>query len=189
MQNPFKHKLIDGISALNAVLDNLTAYSQLIDELKVSRVAIIGMGKNYDLALRCANTWNSLGLNAVAVNSAELSHGGFGVLANVDICFWLSKTGYTTETVSALAYANKLFNHSLYNVLVTCNKQAYLPVNETICIDYMDELHTSNGCNKAPTISLALIGLLLDAFAIVASDFSTEDFLRVHPGGGVARLQ
>lgn len=172
-------------SLLDSYASTSNTYNELISKLASRhRIAIIGTGKSYGVAYRCADTGNSLGLDMVALHANDLIHGSFGALANCDGAIYLSKSGSTEETINAILYAQ---DYVQYQCLLTMGSpEGGLPC-EIIRFPEVREMTTTGGCNLAPTTSCLLFGYALDMIICEASDYNNTDFKLMHPGGAIGR--
>ncbi len=150
------------------------------------KVVVTGIGKSGHIAGKLAATFASTGTPAFFVHPAELRHGDFGMMDERDLIVVLSGTGETAEIKLALDPIKRL---GVKIIALTGNVDSTLGKVSDIAIDVAV---SREACplNLAPTTSTTAALAMGDALAIVLmtkKGFSTEDFVKSHPGGSLGR--
>ncbi len=152
------------------------------------RVIVTGVGKSGHIARKTAATFASTGKPAHFVHPSDASHGDLGMIREDDVVLALSWSGESSELSDIVAHSRR-FNVPL--IVSTCHGEStlakaadvvlVLPQCEEACADLM-----------APTTSTTMQLALGDALAasfVNKTNFSSEDFHALHPGGKLgARL-
>jgi arabinose-5-phosphate isomerase len=150
------------------------------------RVVTTGMGKSGIICRKLAATLASTGTPAVFLHPAEALHGDLGMLVPGDVVVALSNSGETEELVKLLPTIRRLglpLISMLGNAESTIGRHSDLVlevgVHEEACV-----------FGLAPTASTTAALALGDALAMAVCEekgFRTEDFARLHPGGGLGK--
>jgi arabinose-5-phosphate isomerase len=162
-------------SAVNMILSNS------------GTVFVGGVGKSGLIGAKISATLASTGTPSQFLHAYEAMHGDLGRIRSCDVAILISNSGRTEEI---LMLANALRNSSVPLIGITdsdCNPLAnlcdvVLPLGKSVeaCHNFL-----------APTVSTAKILALGDALAVTLSKcrgFSSKDFLAIHPGGNLGKL-
>lgn len=152
------------------------------------RVIVTGVGKSGHIARKTAATFASTGKPAHFVHPSDASHGDLGMIREDDVVLALSWSGESSELSDIVAHSRR-FNvplivstgHGESTLAKAADVVLVLPQCEEACADLM-----------APTTSTTMQLALGDALAasfVNKTNFSSEDFHALHPGGKLgARL-
>lgn len=174
---------------INDIEKNQTKNLDLAIETLLSckgRIVVTGIGKSGHIASKIAATFASTGSPAFFVHPAELSHGDFGMLKSSDVMLALSFSGETDELKKVLIQIKRL---GIKLISITGNETSTLTQNSDIALFVKVE---KEACplNLAPTASTTCTLAFGDALAITlmqAKGFTTEDFVKSHPGGSLGK--
>jgi len=72
---------------------------------------VLGVGKSGKVGARLAATLRSMALRCSSLDTNELFHGDLGAIGQGDVCFVLSQSGNTRESVAALAHLERKGAH------------------------------------------------------------------------------
>lgn len=95
--------LIETISKSIDSMDQAT-FNQLVEECidtldRGGKIVVSGLGKNVPVCDKFVGTMNSLGQNAVFMNTNSAVHGDIGLVQDNDLVIVLTKSGETVESV------------------------------------------------------------------------------------------
>jgi arabinose-5-phosphate isomerase len=176
----------DAISSLIPRLDDSFDHAVGLLAGCRGRVVTTGMGKSGIICKKIAATLASTGTPAVFLHPAEALHGDLGMLAPGDVVLALSNSGETEELVKLLPTIRRLGTPLI----------SMLGVSEST-IGRHSDLVLGVGVDQeaclfglAPTASTTAALALGDALAMAVCEekgFRTEDFARLHPGGGLGK--
>lgn len=197
---------INKIENLKNHLDLLSAYLELQNQefgnliesafIKVwrgggHRICITGVGKNASLAMKASETFASLGIPSLYLNTCHLSHGDFGFVGPEDIVIHLSRSGTTEEMLGSSIHLREI-KPKVTQILLTCRRIGTFDRMSTHSqfdeILYTGEVFEMDKNSLAPTISTSVLLALLDLIGTEISEmleFSKTDFLKYHPGGAL----
>jgi arabinose-5-phosphate isomerase len=150
------------------------------------RVIVTGMGKSGIIGRKIAATLSSTGTPAFFLHPAEAVHGDLGALMPDDVIVALSYKGETREIMRLIETIKRL---GMKLVLLTGEPDTALGQVADVALD----CHVSKeACplNLVPTASTTAMLAMGDALAmtlLVAKGFRQEDFLTLHPGGGLGK--
>jgi arabinose-5-phosphate isomerase len=68
------------------------------------KVVAVGVGKSGHIAQKAAATLTSTGTPAVFLHPSDALHGGMGLVAEGDVCLFVSNSGETAELIELLPY-------------------------------------------------------------------------------------
>ena len=152
------------------------------------RIIITGVGKNSNLATKASETFASLGIPSMYLNTCHYSHGDAGFIGPNDTLIHVSRSGTTAELLFAVDHLRQI-KPTVNQILLHCNPDLNSGIqskfNHVFCTGESDT-H-----NLAPTTSTTLLLTLLDTIAINLSDwigFERKDFLKYHPGGALGKM-
>jgi len=150
------------------------------------RVIVTGMGKSGIIGRKIAATLSSTGTSAFFLHPAEAVHGDLGALMPGDVIVALSYNGETREILRLIETIKRLGSKL---IALTGEPKASLAQAADVVLD----CHVSEeACplNLVPTASTTAMLAMGDALAmtlLVAKGFRQEDFLSLHPGGGLGK--
>ncbi|ASD52028.1 arabinose 5-phosphate isomerase [Pseudomonas phage PspYZU05] len=156
-----------------------------------SRIIITGIGKNANIAAKASETFASLGIPSMYLNTAHYSHGDAGFIGHNDVVIHISRSGKTEE----MLHASKHLRHIRPDVkqfLLHCNSKLSVAISSIFdeCFWAGDVIETDDN-NLAPTTSTVVLLALIDTFAINLSrerNFTRANFLEYHPGGSLGQM-
>lgn len=153
------------------------------------RIIITGVGKNANLAMKASETFASLGIPSMYLNSCHYSHGDAGFIGPEDIVIHVSRSGTTAELVFAAEHLKKI-RPDVVQILLHCNpdKKEHNAFDIEFCTGKAVE---SDVHRLAPTTSTTVLLALLDTIGINLSrmrGFERLDFLKFHPGGALGQM-
>ena len=96
-------RLLDTITESVTSMDE-TVFRQLVDECagvleRGNKIIVSGLGKNVPVCEKFVGTMNSLGQNAVFMNTNSAVHGDLGMVKQDDLVIILTKSGETVESI------------------------------------------------------------------------------------------
>jgi arabinose-5-phosphate isomerase len=150
------------------------------------RVIVTGMGKSGIIGRKIAATLSSTGTPAFFLHPAEAVHGDLGAWMSSDVVVALSYNGETREILRLIETIKRLGSR-----LVALTGQPLTTLGQAA--DVVLDCHVSEeACplNLVPTASTTAMLAMGDALAmtlLVAKGFRQEDFLSLHPGGGLGK--
>lgn len=150
------------------------------------RVIVTGMGKSGIISRKLAATLASTGTPAFFLHPAEAVHGDLGVVQGDDIVLALSHSGETSEILRLLETIRRV---GAKVICLTGAPRSSLAETADIALDCSV---TSEACpmNLVPTASTTATLALGDALAMTLLErkgFRREDFVTLHPGGGLGK--
>lgn len=169
-------------------------YQEVINNkngLYSNRVIFTGVGKNANLANKASETFASLGIPTLYLNSCHATHGDLGLIGPDDIVIHISMSGTTKETLDAaisiknLASARKT---SIKQVLLTGTPHKTSLFDLVLCCPNIKEAHYHV---KAPTSSTSVFIFVLDTLGVLISEtmgITKDDFYVFHPGGTLGQM-
>ena len=191
MNTPLFEKDIEIISHSLASVDTelfeaLT--SKLCRVLQAGHKAVLtGVGKNYPICVKVADTMKSMGMQAYALHAYEALHGSMGMITSGDMLIILSKSGETQELVQ-LVRALETENVETFLICFSRNCSLAHMVNEKII---MRLEHEGDLWNILPNNSTAAVLILLQKLAVEAARYfdleRRDDWLKNHPGGEIGK--
>ncbi len=150
------------------------------------KVVAVGVGKSGHIAQKVAATLTSTGTPAVFLHPSDALHGGMGLVAEGDVCLFVSNSGETAELIELLPY----MQHRRAPVLaVVGNTASTLARRADAALDASVE---AEACplNLAPTTSTTVALAVCDALAMTLMSvkrLTPEDFALNHPGGRLGK--
>lgn len=177
---------------------NGDAYSTLIETLKpvaasnyARRIIITGVGKNANIAAKASETFASLGIPSMFLNTGHYSHGDAGFIAPHDIVIHVSRSGKTDE-MQHMARHLKTIRPDVVQVLLHCNEELTAQMAEPFDIEFgVDSIVECDENSLAPTSSTTVLLALLDTIGVILSShirFERQDFYKYHPGGALGSM-
>lgn len=192
------HEQANALDAMVLQIEqNTVSYRGILDVLRApglsnyaSRIIITGVGKNAHIAAKASETFASLGLPSLYLNTGHYTHGDAGFIGPKDVVVHISRSGKTEEMIN-LARHLRGIRPNVKQVLLHCNPD--IPADCSVLFDWL--LCTGKAVEVdenalAPTTSTVLLLALIDTFAINLSSerkFTSEDFLAFHPGGSLGK--
>lgn len=151
------------------------------------KVAVTGIGKAGQVALKCAAILSATGTPAFLLHAAEAAHGDLGSLGPDDTLLAFSVSGTTSEVVAVITGARRLGITRV--IAVTSTKQSPLGQAADLVIEIgtIKEPCPLGLTNTASTAALTAIGDALALAALEQRGFTAEDFAKRHPGGSLGQ--
>lgn len=176
---------------------NKEQYEQILECMRVpglsdykNRVIITGVGKNANIAAKASETFASLGIPSLYLNTGHYLHGDAGFIAPDDVLVHISRSGKTEEMLAVAKHLRQI-RPNVKQILLHCNPELNSGIkflfDYTFCTGLAKEIDEHN---LAPTMSTTLLLALIDTFAINLSHergFTPNDFLTFHPGGALGQ--
>jgi arabinose-5-phosphate isomerase len=150
------------------------------------RVVTTGMGKSGIICRKIAATLASTGTPAVFLHPAEALHGDLGMLVSGDLVIALSNSGETEELVKLLPTVRRLGTPL---IALLGNRDSTIGRYSDLVLE-VGVYEEACVFGLAPTASTTAALALGDALAMAVCEekgFRTEDFARLHPGGGLGK--
>ena len=143
-----------------------------------------GIGKAGIIGQKISATLASTGTPSHFLHPAEAVHGDLGRLRKEDIVVVLSYGGETDEVTRLINLVKSL---QIRLIAITSDLDSTLSQHSdiTLCMGKLDE---ACPLGVAPSVSTTCMLALGDALALTlmkARNFSTEDYVRFHPGGSL----
>lgn len=173
---------VKAIKGLTAYLDD--DFFKLIELIFKSkgRIIITGIGKSANISKKIVSTLNSTGTSSLFMHTADAIHGDLGILRAEDLVLCISNSGDTPELKILIPLIKGLGNRL---IAMTGNKESYLAKHSDFLINTKVEREACPH-NLAPTSSTTAQLVMGDVLAICLlemSGFSSNDFVKLHPGG------
>lgn len=194
------------VEAQNDALDHLhTAiacngdkYDGMIETLKPvaasnyrRRIMITGVGKNANMAAKASETFASLGIPSMYLNTCHYSHGDAGFIAHDDVVIHVSRSGKTEEMQYMARNLNKI-RPNVLQILLHCNTNLTDEQKAPFDIEFgIPGIIECDDNALAPTTSTTVLLALLDTIGVILSKyvgFKREDFYAYHPGGALGAM-
>lgn len=174
------------ISRVGARLDaNFVHAVELIMGCR-GRLVVCGMGKSGHVARKMAATFASTGTPSFFMHAGEASHGDLGMVTPSDVVLLISNSGETEEVLCLVPY----FRQSGISIIALVGHlPAPLAQLADVVLDVSIE-REAEPLNLVPTtsaIATLAMGDALAASLIQARNFQVADFMRLHPGGALAK--
>lgn len=193
------YKQAGSLTALASHIENgKDQYNEILDVLRTpglsnyeSRIIITGVGKNANIATKASETFASLGIPSMYLNTGHYSHGDAGFIGPNDVLIHISRSGKTEEMLGVAKHL-RMIRPEVKQILLHCN-----PSIAEECLSLFDYNFCTGQAievdeySLAPTMSTTLLLALIDTFAINLSaerSFTPDDFLRFHPGGALGAM-
>lgn len=180
------------------ILRSEELYDAILDVLRrpglsnyESRIIITGIGKNANIATKASETFASLGIPSMYLNTAHYSHGDAGFIGPNDVIIHISRSGKTEEMLGAAAHLRTI-RPNVVQILLHCNEDLPYELKQYFDYNFCTGKAVEVDENQlAPTMSTTLLLALIDTFAINLSSergFTRQDFLTFHPGGALGQM-
>lgn len=150
------------------------------------RIVVTGMGKSGIVAQKISATLSSTGIPSYFMHPAEAIHGDLGMIVSGDVVLALSNSGETDEIVRLLELIRRL---SASIVAMSGNPASTLARHADVHLD-VGVREEACPLDLVPTASTTAALAMGDALAVACYErrgLSKNDFLRLHPGGRLAR--
>ncbi|HWW77516.1 MAG TPA: SIS domain-containing protein, partial [Pyrinomonadaceae bacterium] len=150
------------------------------------KVVAVGVGKSGHIAQKAAATLTSTGTPAVFLHPSDALHGGMGLVAEGDVCLFVSNSGETAELIELLPY----MQHRRAPALAVVGNTASTLARRADAV--LDASVEAEACplNLAPTTSTTVALAVCDALAMTlmsVKKLTPEDFALNHPGGRLGK--
>ena len=150
------------------------------------RVILSGMGKSGHIARKIASTFSSTGTAAFFMHPGEASHGDLGMILKEDVVIFFSNSGKSDELLAIIPNIKRI---GAMIVSITNNDQSFLAEQSNIHIN-LNVQKEACPLGLAPTASSTVALAFGDALALSVLDlkeFTSDDFIRSHPGGSLGK--
>lgn len=155
------------------------------------RIIITGVGKNANMATKASETFASLGIPSMYLNTCHYSHGDAGFIGPDDIVIHVSRSGKTAE-MQYMANHLKSIRPGVVQILLHCNSNLTDTERAPFDIEFgIDGVVECDENHLAPTTSTTVLLALLDTIGIILSkhiNFTRADFYAYHPGGALGEM-
>lgn len=181
-----------------SITEKSAVYDAIIETLKpvaasnyARRIMITGVGKNSNIATKASETFASLGIPSMYLNTCHYSHGDAGFIGHDDVVIHVSRSGKTDE-MQYMAKHLREIRPNVVQVLLHCNEK--LTDEQKAPFDFEFGISGIVECDEnhlAPTTSTTVLLALLDTIGIILSKhigFKREDFYAYHPGGSLGAM-
>lgn len=181
-----------------AIATNGDLYMAIIALLKAAatsnyarRIIITGVGKNANIAAKASETFASLGIPSMFLNTCHYSHGDAGFIGHDDVVIHVSRSGKTAEMLGMATHLRHI-RPNVRQILLHCNSELLTAKSQPFtCMFGVDGVVECDEHALAPTTSTTVLLTLLDTIGINLSrelKFKREDFLKYHPGGSLGAM-
>lgn len=204
VQDILNYSIEEQIGALRLLTYSINRSQEIVDIIELlkpivegnyeRRVIITGVGKNANLATKASETFCSLGIPSMYLNSCHYAHGDAGFIGPNDVVIHVSRSGKTAELIYAAKHL-KTIRPNVKQIMLHCNpklKESVLDLDDFIDINFCTgEVKEADEHGLAPTTSTTVLLVTLDAIGIYLSShikFSRRDFLSYHPGGSLGQM-
>lgn len=148
------------------------------------KIVVTGLGKNVPVCEKFVGTMNSLGMNAVYMNTNSAAHGDIGIVKEPDLVIVLTKSGETIESIYLTSLLKKI-GCELW-LLSFAQKSA---LTREIPNHILLELeHEGDLWDVVPNNSTTVNLIILQGLAITLAErqgITLQDFKKNHPGGHI----
>lgn len=184
--NTYFRNLVETISKSIDSMDQ-AAFDQLVGECvdtldQGRKIVVSGLGKNVPVCDKFVGTMNSLGQNAVFMNTNSAVHGDIGVVQEHDLVIVLTKSGETVESVY-LAGLLKQRNADIW--LLSFQRESTLTHEIGKCL-ILDLENEGDQWDIVPNNSTTVNLIVLQGLAMEITKrrgVTLQDFKKNHPGG------
>ena len=194
MINYFKNILStvnDSVCSLDETQFNKLVEQSLTAIQTGHKVVVSGLGKNVPVCDKFVGTMNSLGLDAVYMNTNSAVHGDIGMVKPGDVVILLTKSGETAESVYLTELLQKR-NANIWLLTFTNGSTIEKMIGAEQCLVLALE-HEGDKWDIVPNNSTTVNLIVLQGLAMTLSDrmeITLADFKQNHPGGHIGkRLQ
>ena len=150
------------------------------------RVVVSGMGKSGIICQKLSATFSSTGTPALFMHPAEALHGDLGMIVEGDLLLVVSNSGETPEVLRLLELVRRL---GAGIVALTGNTDSTLARHADVHL-YAGVDREACSLDLVPTASTCASLAMGDALAVACYEnrgFTSQDFVRFHPGGHLGR--
>jgi arabinose-5-phosphate isomerase len=150
------------------------------------RVVVSGMGKSGIICRKIAATLSSTGTSAFFLHPAEAIHGDLGALRDDDVVVAMSYSGETEELLRLLESIRRI---GARLIAITGRPDSTLGRAADVTLDcgISEEACPMNLVPTASTTAALALGDAIAMTLLVQKGFREEDFVSLHPGGGLGR--
>jgi arabinose-5-phosphate isomerase len=147
------------------------------------RVVVTGMGKSGIIAQKISATFASTGTPSLYLHAADALHGDLGRVASEDLLLALSNSGATEELLRLLPEVRRM---GVGVIALTGGGASPLAQQADLVLD-IGPVDEACPMGLAPTTSTLALLAMGDALAMTVlhnrTEFGTDDYARLHPGG------
>lgn len=174
----------DAVNSLDTVM-----FNQLLDECETAlksghKVIVSGLGKNVPVCEKFVGTMNSLGMNAMFMNTNTAVHGDIGMIKPGDLVIILTKSGETVESV----YLTSLLKKRDADLWLLSFQDESTLAREIPKHIILKLEHEGDAWDIVPNNSTTVNLIILQGLAITLSErmgVTLADFKQNHPGGHI----
>lgn len=174
----------DAVNSLDAAM-----FNQLLDECETvlkngHKVIVSGLGKNVPVCEKFVGTMNSLGMNAMFMNTNTAVHGDIGMVKPGDLVIILTKSGETVESVYLTSLLKKR-DADLWLLSFQDDSTLAREIPKHIVLNLE---HEGDAWDIVPNNSTTVNLIILQGLAITLSEHmgvTLADFKQNHPGGHI----
>lgn len=178
------HTIDDSVASMD-----LEVFEQLVEDCRQvlnagGKVIASGLGKNVPVCDKFVGTMNSLGMNAVFMNTNSAVHGDLGMVNDNDLVIILTKSGETAESIH-LAHLLKARGAAIW-LLSFCKESTLTKEIPKHLI--LDLEHEGDLWDIVPNNSTTVNLIVLQGLAISLAErtgITLQQFKRNHPGGAI----
>lgn len=152
------------------------------------KVIVSGLGKNVPVCDKFVGTMNSLGLDAVYMNTNNAVHGDIGIVKPGDVVILLTKSGETVESVYLTELLQKR-NSNIWLLTFTHESTIERMIGKEKCLT-LDLENEGDEWNIVPNNSTTVNLIVLQGLAMNLCNrkgVTLHDFKMNHPGGHIGK--
>ena len=178
------------IKSLQLLKKNLSkSFSDSVELLFKTKGKIIvsGIGKSGHIASKISSTLSSIGSPSFFIHPSEANHGDLGMITKNDSVILISNSGETLELSSIILHCKKL---GVPIISITSEEKSTLAKKSELVLEIPKDVEACP-LELAPTSSTTCTLVLGDALALALlkkRNFTSKDFLELHPGGKLGKM-
>ena len=174
----------DAVNSLDTAM-----FNQLLEECEAAlksghKIIVSGLGKNVPVCEKFVGTMNSLGMNAMFMNTNTAVHGDIGMVKPGDLVIVLTKSGETVESVYLTSLLKKR-DADLWLISFQDESTLAREIPKHIILKLE---HEGDAWDIVPNNSTTVNLIILQGLAITLSErmgVTLADFKQNHPGGHI----
>ena len=151
------------------------------------KIVVSGIGKSGHIASKISSTLSSIGSPSFFIHPSEANHGDLGMITKKDAVILISNSGETLELSNIILHCKKL---QVPIVSITSEKDSTLAKKSELVLEIPKGVEACP-LELAPTSSTTCTLVLGDALALALlkkRNFTSKDFLELHPGGKLGKM-
>lgn len=148
------------------------------------KIVVTGLGKNVPVCDKFVGTMNSLGMDAVYMNTNSAVHGDIGVVKEHDLVIVLTKSGETIESIYLTGLLKKI-GCELWLLSFAQESTLTKEIPNQIILKLE---HEGDMWDIVPNNSTTVNLIVLQGLAITLAErqgITLQDFKKNHPGGHI----